>query len=168
MRSLDERKLEIRYTQDEDDVYLKKWLMEPGMDKCFPMRTEQEIDDSVTRWISFAKWRCSLTVVYDGEPVGLAALYLMPYRSLAHQCEWGLVLTNELQGKGIGTKLVEALMKLAKEKFNLELIHLQVQMVNEKGIAFFKKLGFREFGRQTHWLKENNEYRGRIYMERFL
>ncbi|MBT3393672.1 MAG: GNAT family N-acetyltransferase [Waddliaceae bacterium] len=161
--------LEIRYTVMEDAEYLKEWLCEPGMLRWFPMVLEREVDDSVHRWVSFSNWKCALTVVLDGKPCGLGALYLMPYKKIAHQCEWGLILSTEYQSKGIGTALTKALEKLAKEKFKIELLHLQVYEGNTKGRAFFTKMGYKEFGRQTHWIKEGKDvYRGRIFMEKFI
>ena len=159
----------IRYTEAEDAAYLKKWLMQPGMNICFPMGTEAEIDDAVRRWVSFYKWKCALTVMYEGEPCGLGALYLMPYRDLSHQCEWGLVLDNDFQGKKIGTALAQALEFLAKKHFGIEMLHIQVYGTNTRGQSFFKKLGYKEFGRQKQWLKtQDGEYRARLFMEKFV
>ena len=160
--------LEIRYTEMDDAKYLKEWLLEPGMLNWFPMANLIEVEDATRRWIAFSKYKCSLTAVYEGKPCGLAALYLMPYQKLSHQCEWGLILSTPYQGKKIGTYLTNEIIHLGKEHFNIELLHLQVYEGNRRAIAFFKKFGFKEFGRQTHWLKDNGEYRGRIFMERFI
>ncbi len=159
---------DIRYMEASDASQLKRWLQQEGMHKCFPMRNEKEIEDAVARWISFSKIRAGLTATIHGQPIGLAALYLMPYQSLAHQCEWGLILDNSMQNKGVGKVLFKNLLHLAKTKFKLELLHLQVYEDNARGIHFFQELGFKEFGRQSHWLKEGDKYKARIFMERFI
>jgi putative acetyltransferase len=160
-------KVEIRYTDQNDAPYLKKWLTQPGVSPGFPMSDEVEVDEAVSRWISFHRYRCSLTALVDGSPGGIATLFLQPYRKLSHQCEMGIVVGEENRGKGIGTTLLSSLLQLAKENFRIELIHLQVYAENP-AIRLYRRFGFREFGRQTHWSKENGAFVGRVFMERFL
>jgi RimJ/RimL family protein N-acetyltransferase len=160
--------LEIRYTDLSDAKYLKEWLLEPGIGRWFPMDDVLEIDDAVNRWISFSRYKCSLTAVKDGSPCGLSTLYLQPYRKLAHQCEFGIIVGGGYRGQGIGTELLKNLMHLAKEQFRIELLHLQVYSENP-AVHLYERLGFKEFGHQSHWIKEKDgTYTGRIFMERFL
>ena len=159
--------LEIRYTELSDGKYLKEWLSEPGVMRWFPMCDQVEIEDAVSRWISFSRYKCSLTAVMNGKPCGLVTLYLQPYRKLAHQCEFGIIVGGGHRGKGIGAQLLNNLMHLAKEQFRIELLHLQVYAENP-AIRLYRRLGFREFGRQTHWIKDDGVYVGRVFMERFL
>jgi RimJ/RimL family protein N-acetyltransferase len=160
--------LDVRYTEMSDAQPLREWFREEGILRWFPMADDVEIEDSVIRWISFCKYKCSLTAVYDGVPCGLATLYLQPYRKLAHQCEFGIIVSPEYRNKGVGSELIKNLLHLAKNHFNLELIHLQVYAENP-AIRLYKRFGFREFGRQTHWIKEQSGvYVARVFMERFL
>ncbi len=159
--------VEIRYTEPGDAKYLKKWLLEPEVGRWFPMYDEVEVEDAVGRWISFCRYKCSLTAVVNGVPCGLTTLYLQPYRKLAHQTEFGIIVGNEHRGKGIGSMLLTSLMQLAKENFHIELLHLTVYAENP-AIRLYRRFGFEEFGRQTHWIKDNGVYSGRIFMERFL
>jgi RimJ/RimL family protein N-acetyltransferase len=158
---------DVRYTENEDAQYLAKWFAEPGMLRWFPMTEEPEIEDSVRRWISFARYKCSLTALIDGVPCGIATLYLQPYRKLIHQCEFGIIVSNEYRNRGVGSHLLRNLMHLAKTYFKIEVLHLTVYMENP-AIHLYKRFGFREFGRQTHWIKDNGVYSGRLFMERFL
>jgi putative acetyltransferase len=161
--------VEIRYTEAGDAKYLKEWLSEPETGCWFPMEDEMEIDDAVLRWIAFHRYKCSLTITKDGIPCGLATLYLQPYRNLSHQCEFGILLGKAYRNMGIGGYLIKSLMTLAKEKFKIELLHLQVNAENP-AIDFYKHYGFKEFGRQNSWIKirKENRYGGRVFMERFL
>ena len=106
--------LEIRYTETEDGVHLKQWLAEPGILRWFPMLDEIEIDDGVQRWVGFSRYKCSLTGVLNGEPVGLATLYLQPYKKLAHQCEFGIIVKDGYRGKGLGSDLLKKFDSFSK------------------------------------------------------
>ena len=159
----------IRYTVPQDGEALRTWLLDPTVRDAFPMNDEAEVDDSVRRWVSFSRVRSSLTLVCDGKPIGLGTLYIQTYKRLLHQTEFGIVLDGNYRGQGIGSYLMSSLMKFAKHQFKIELLHLQVYEKNP-ALRFYERFGFKEFGRQTHWLRDEKEgrYVGRIFMERFL
>jgi RimJ/RimL family protein N-acetyltransferase len=160
--------LDIRYTELSDAKYLRDWLKEPAIGRWFPMHDDVEIEDAVGRWISFSRYRCSLTATLNGEPCGITTLYLQPYRKLAHQCEFGIIVGPQYRGKGIGGELIKNLINLAKQYFHIELLHLQVYAENP-AMRLYSRWGFKEFGRQTHWIKEApDDYRARVFMERFI
>ncbi len=160
--------LEIRYSDLSDGRYLKQWLSEPGVGRWFPVCDAVEIDDAVHRWIGFSRYKCSLTAVKEGQICGIATLYLQPYRKLAHQCEFGIIVGDGYRGQGVGGELLKNLMHLAKEQFKIELLHLQVYSENP-AIHLYRRMGFVEFGHQERWIKElDGTYTGRVFMEKIL
>jgi ribosomal protein S18 acetylase RimI-like enzyme len=69
----------------------------------------------------------------------------------------------------VGSELLNNLLHLAKEKFKVELIHLQVYQDNP-AMRLYQRFGFKEFGMQKKWIKETRdngeiEYVGRVFME---
>ena len=160
--------LDFRYTEISDAKYLKEWLLEPSVRRWFPMADEVEIDDAVNRWVGFSRYKCSLTAVMDGIPCGICTLYLQPYKKLANQCEFGIIVGEHYRDKGIGSQLLNNLIHLAKVQFHIELLHLQVYAENPAK-RLYERFGFVEFGRQNQWIKEDDgSYTGRIFMEMFL
>jgi len=159
--------LELRYTVPEDAVPLKRWLLEPGVLKGFPMLDEAEVDDSVKHWISFARYKSSLTAVLDGKPVGIVTLCLMPYRKLMHQGLLSIIVGEQMRGKGIGTVLMNNLLHLAKNYFGIEVLYLEVYEGNP-AISLYQRFGFKEIGCQRHFMKEEGQYVAKIIMERVL
>lgn len=159
--------LEIRYTVLEDAESLLEWLKEPGILRGFPMQDPLEVDDSVKHWISFSKYKSSLTAMLDGKPVGIATLCLMPYRKLAHQCLLSIIVSQEARGKGVGTVLLNNLIHLAKQYFGIEVLYLEVYEGNP-AVSLYHRFGFREVGFQKHFMKEEGEYVAKIVMERIL
>lgn len=159
--------VQIRYTRESDATPMRKWFDDPEIGKWFPMGESHEVDDSVYRWIGFSRFKCSLTMEKDGVPCGIATLYLQPYRKLAHQCEFGIIMAPGYRGQGLGTLLLNSLIHMAKTKFGIELMHLQVYEDNP-AIHLYRRFRFKEFGRQTHWIKDYGEYVSRVFMERFI
>jgi len=157
--------LTIRYTTPQDAEYHKNWLSDPKVYNAFPMEGEEEVEDAVRRWISFSRMRASLTAEMDSQPVGIATLYLQTYKRLVHQTEFGIIIDENYRNKGIGSFLLGSLLEFAKSQFNISLIHLQVYQDNP-AIRLYTRFGFKEFGRQNHWVKDQDQYVGRIFMER--
>jgi putative acetyltransferase len=163
-----EEKITIRFSEMSDEKHLVEWLSEPGILRWFPMCDQREIKDAAAIWMSYTKYQAVLTALYEGKPAAIANLYLQPYKKLAHQCLFAIIAKEEFRGKGVGTKLLEALMKLAKEQFNIEMLHLEVYEGNP-AIHLYKRLGFKEYGLQKRFLKEpTGEYLGKIFMQKGL
>jgi RimJ/RimL family protein N-acetyltransferase len=157
----------VRYTEMEDAPYLREWLSEPGILRWFPMADPMEVEDSIRHWIGFSRYKCCLTAVVNGVPCGLATLYLMPYRKVAHQCLFSIIVAKEQRGKGVGTLLLNNLIHLAKEQFKLEVLYLEVYEGNP-AINLYRKFGFKEVGFQKYFIKEDGQYLGKTIMERLL
>ncbi len=159
--------ISIRLSEEADQKYLIEWLLQPGVLEWFPLCDLREVEDAARIWMSYAKQGAVLTALWNGIPCGIANLYLQPYKKLAHQCLFAIVVDEQYRGKGVGRKLMEDLMALAKEKFNIELLHLEVYDGNP-AIHLYRKLGFTEYGRHRHFIKDQGKYLSKILMQKAL
>ncbi len=159
--------IHIRPTRHHEDVYLKKWLREPQVLKWFPMTDDREIEDAVKFWMTFVSIGACLTAEWNGTPCGMANLYVPIYKKISHQCLFSIIVSEIYRNKGVGKCLLEALEKLAKEKFHIELLHLEVYDSNP-AIHLYTKRGFVQYGVQRRFIKEDGEYIDKILMQKRL
>ncbi len=160
--------IEIREAIESDQSHLIEWLQQPGVLQWFPLYDLREIEDAARIWMSYSKQHAVLTALWDQKPCGVANLYLQPYKKLAHQCLFAIIVDEQYRGKGVGTRLLSDLIQLAKEKFFLEFIHLEVYEGNP-AIHLYRKLGFVEYGKQDRFVKEpDGHYRAKVLMQKIL
>jgi putative acetyltransferase len=159
--------LSLRPSIDSDRQCLIDWLMQPEVLHWFPLYDLREVEDAARIWFSYAKVGGVLTAVWDGVPCGSANLYLQPYKKLAHQCLFAIIVDEAHRGKGIGTRLLQALMDLAKLKFKIVTLHLEVYEGNP-AIHLYQRLGFKEYGAQPHFIKDEGHYLTKIMMQKTL
>jgi len=151
----------------EDRELFKRLLLQPGVLEYFPMFDMREIDDAVRIWEIFARQKASLTAVKDGNRCGIAFLNLQGYKKLAHQCLLTIAVDEAFRNQGIGTELLRELCILAKEKFKLEMIHLEVYETNPAK-RLYEREGFTEFGMHPEFIKEPTRYINKIFMQKTL
>ena len=161
------KELSIRIAEQEDTLYLARWLNDPEILSWFPMCNEKEIQDAIRIWVGYISKKATLTALWNGVPCAMANLYIQPFKKLAHQCLFAVVADRAHRGKGVGTRLLNELMKLAKQSFGIEILHLEVYEGNP-AINLYNRLGFKEFGYQAHFVKEMGRYRGKIFMQKEL
>lgn len=159
--------LTFRLTQPDDGVPLAKWLSDPKILRWFPMCDAREIEDATRIWVGYSRIGAAITALMEGEPCGMANLYIQPYKKQAHTCLLSIIVKEEMRGKGIGGQLLEYLMRHAKEKFNIEILHLEVYEGNPAK-RLYERLGFKEFGCQTKFIKEEGKYIAKFFMQKYL
>ncbi|HSX13636.1 MAG TPA: GNAT family N-acetyltransferase [Chlamydiales bacterium] len=159
--------ISIRDSFDSDQKCLVEWLSQKDVLKWFPLADIREIEDAARIWLSYSKLNAVLTALWDDEPCGIANLYIQPFKKLSHQCLFAIIVDEKYRGKGVGTKLLGSLIELAKTKFSIEILHLEVYEGNP-AIGLYEKFGFTEYGRQQRFVKEDGQYLTKILMQKRL
>ncbi len=163
--------ISLRYAVESAERYLIEWLLQPGVLEGFPLADLREIEDAARIWISYAKQNAVLTALWDGVPCGIANLYLQPYKKLAHQCLFAIIVDEKYRGKGVGTVLMNELMTLAKNTFKIQILHLEVYEGNP-ATRLYERLGFEQYGIQRRFVKEEREgqvrYIAKVLMQKKL
>lgn len=159
--------LTIRFAEESDQKYLIDWLLQPGVLRWFPLSDQREIEDAARIWLSYSKHKAVLTALWEGVPCGIANLYLQPYQKLSHQALFAIIVDEKFRGKGVGTRLIAELLDLAKERFKLDFVHLEVYDGNP-AINLYRRLGFQEYGVHKRFMKEEGRYIDKILMQKYL
>lgn len=157
----------IRLALEEDRSYLVEWLLQPGVLDGFPLADVREVEDAAQICLSYAKQKAAIVACVDDIPCGIANLYLQPYQKLAHHALFVIVVDEKHRGKGIGKKLILELFRIAKERFSLEFLHLEVYVGNP-AIHLYQKLGFEVYGVHPNFLKNGEQYVDKILMQKYL
>ena len=78
----------------------------------------------------------------------------------------GLFIGDEIhRNKGYGAEALRLACKYAFDKLNLHSLHLNVFAFNERAIACYKKVGFKEAGRLREAYYCNGQYHDQIIMD---
>jgi ribosomal protein S18 acetylase RimI-like enzyme len=99
--------------------------------------------------------------------VGIAGFEIQQGKKRAHKGElWGMYVRPDARGTGIGRRLVEAVLDLARQR--VELIQLAVVQDNEQARRLYASLGFLEYGLEKHALKQDGRYYDDVLMAKDL
>lgn len=101
----------------------------------------------------------------EGRVVGLAGLHLRDGKR-RHVGFVAMMVHDQFAGRGIGTRLLTALLELADGWLNLTRVELDTMADNERGLRLYRKLGFVEEGRQRKAYFRDGAYVDAVLMAR--
>jgi putative acetyltransferase len=99
-----------------------------------------------------------LVACVEGEVVGHLGLETTPRPRRRHVGEVGMAVRDDLQGRSVGTALMEAALDLADNWLGLTRVELTVYTDNEAGIALYEKFGFEIEGTHRCYAFRGGEY----------
>ena len=98
---------------------------------------EKELENTLSDYI---------VAVYGKEVVGYAGLW----QPIDEGHITNIVTKKDKRGSGIGAKMLDEIIKLAKSK-QLQCVTLEVNVHNEVAIKLYEKYGFKEVGRRPKY-----------------
>ena len=111
----------------------------------------------VTGWVESLDYEKSLPILaFDAQNpkrvVGSAILHFSAREETRHKAEFGIVVHDDFQGRGLGTILTWLMVEIGRVR-GLRKIGLSVYVHNEAGIHVYRKCGFDVEGhlRMEHW-----------------
>ena len=156
------KQLMIRQAHPEDAEILLEYLKRVGGEsdnlsfggEGLPFTPEQEAhylqqqqdDPRSVVFLAFA----------NGELIGDGSLAALP-RRMSHRAELGLSVVKDFWHMGVGTALLENLMRFAKTA-GLEVITLEVRSDNVRAIRLYEKFGFQRVGTHPANMKIDESY----------
>lgn len=105
--------------------------------------------------------------IKDGQVVGWCDISIKDNPRMKHRGGLGMGLVDGYRGQGLGTQLLEAALKHAKE-IGLEKVELAVYASNPAAIALYRKLGFFEEGCIKNYRKLDGQVFDALMMARYL
>ena len=93
----------------------------------------------------------------DTKLVAMAGFAIQQGQKRAHKgLLWGMYVLPGARGTGVGRRLIEAVLDLARQR--VELIQLTVVQDNEQARRLYANLGFLDYGLEKHSLKQDGRY----------
>jgi L-phenylalanine/L-methionine N-acetyltransferase len=97
--------------------------------------------------------------------VGLAGLHVKRGKQ-RHSAEIGMLVHDRYQGRGVGRKLLQALLDLADNHLGLVRVELEVMADNPRAIRLYESCGFEHEGRKRRAILRRGGYVDLLIMGR--
>ncbi|MBR6536533.1 MAG: GNAT family N-acetyltransferase [Lachnospiraceae bacterium] len=156
----------LRNAKEEDAQMLISSLKTLCGETPFLAKEPEEITLTVEEEIEFIRTQNEsegnlfLIGFCDGVYVGNCSFMGMSLCRNKHRVSMGIALLQKYTGCGIGIKMIETLVAVAKEK-GIEQMELEVVTRNERAIGLYQKMGFEIFGT----MPDNMKYKDGTYAD---
>lgn len=150
-------------SEDADGVHTLR-LLPTVLDGTLALPSER-IEGTRQRLGVFGPDTHSLVAVLDGQIVGMAGLHVESGRR-RHTASVGMMVHDQFQGRGIGRKLLVALLDIADNYLGLVRVELEVFPDNARAIRLYESLGFEPEGRKRKALFRHGAHQDALLMAR--
>ena len=149
----------LRAPRVEDAAALIEYLRTIAGETRFLYQSPDEVKLTVEQEEEFLRGRIDdpraamILATVDGEHAGNCAFSgVSPKRRYTHRCSLGIALYQKYWGLGLGRRLMECALELAKD-CGYEQAELEVVADNARAIALYESLGFEVYGRHVRDMK---------------
>ncbi|MBO4457377.1 MAG: GNAT family N-acetyltransferase [Butyrivibrio sp.] len=158
----DGRILSLRSAEEKDAQTMLDYLIKTAEETHFLVRYPEEISPDLEKEKEIINNTLEAEdsvwfTVFDGDKaVGNCAIACHRNQiKLKHRCDFAIAIEQAYCGCGLGTILMTKAIDKARE-LGFEQLELGVFADNEKGIALYKKMGFKEMGRNLKAFKQKD------------
>ncbi len=155
---------DLRFSFLIDENFLLEELKDKETMQWLPPSSESDVKIFARNWAGFARYQCSLSAMYGKETVGMATLFLMPYVKVAHLSMMYMVVKKEYRNKGVGRSLLKNINHLARTKFKLESIHVEIFEGCPLEHLLIKG-GYKKIITQENFVELDNQMKARLIYE---
>ncbi len=151
----------FRSPRREDAAELLAYLRQTAEETDFVLRYPEEITMTVEQEETFIERinqssnNYMILCLVDGKHAGNCALQFHDKIKVRHRGEVAIALVKEFWGMGIGTLMFEEMIRLARE-CGAQQLELGMVDGNERGLALYRKMGFREYGRLPNAFRQKD------------
>lgn len=164
-----ENQVNVVYADPRYFVSFHAALSEVANEMVFLEMTQAPALELVTKYQTdlINKGGPSFYAVSEDRVVGWCDVFPKENPRQAHRGTLGMGILKPFRGQGIGSRLVDAVLKKAKS-FGLEKVELTVYTSNPGAIALYEKFGFEREGLIRSYRKVNGQTFDGILMGKFL
>ena len=156
--------INLRAVERHDVPLLHRWFNDPvvmdGWGWSAPARSIQHVAGQVEDWLAretaFERPEALIAESLAGEPIGLIVVRVD--RPEARSVELSLLVDADRWGQGFGIDMVQTILEACFDGWGVNRIGVRVEEGNERALALYRRLGFREEGRLREAAFRNGEH----------
>ena len=99
-------------------------------------------------------------------PYGCVDLYA--YDPVNRRAAVGIMVSNEYRRQGYALSMLEAIHKVAADRYKLHTLYADIAAVNTASLALFRKAGYTQCGHFKEWLEYDSHFIDNIRMQKIL
>jgi RimJ/RimL family protein N-acetyltransferase len=145
--------INLRAVERQDAPLLHRWFNDPvvmdGWGWSAPARSMQTVAGQVEEWlareIAFGRPEALVAESLAGDPIGLVVVRID--RPEARSVELSLLVDADHWGQGFGIDMMQTTLEACFDGWGIHRIGVRVEEGNERALALYRRLGFKEEGR---------------------
>jgi len=152
----------------EDSKIYTKWLNDFGVSGHIGnFRQNMGLNNEQKMLEQMASAGQNFAIVLINDDILIGNIGLLNIDNINRTAAIGLFFIGESEnrGKGYGSEALQLVLAYGFKTLNIHNIMLRVHSDNEQGIACYKKVGFREFGRRHDSEFKDGKYIDSVHME---